>query len=117
MTTARIYATLTSLMNRVPLDAGLAIKDFWKVDADTVVFVADPSLGNILNFNIGANIDLQVPPVSWSDRPLVSKLASLESWPRRSLYRTLSGTATLIVAMKQRCCRGPILNFSQCHRW
>ena len=46
-------------------DAGLAIKDFWKVDADTVVFVADPSLGNILNFNIGANIDLQVPPVSF----------------------------------------------------
>ncbi len=47
--------------------AGLAIKDFWKVDADTVVFVADPSLGNILNFNIGANIDLQVPPVSSHD--------------------------------------------------
>ena len=46
------------------VNAGLAVKDFWNVDADTVVFVADPSLGNILNFNIGANIDLQVPPVS-----------------------------------------------------
>ena len=43
---------------------GLAIKDYWGVDANTVVFVADPNTGNILNFNVGANIDLQVPPVS-----------------------------------------------------
>ena len=44
--------------------AGLAIKDFWGVDADTVVFVADPGLGNILNFNVGENVDLMVPSVS-----------------------------------------------------
>ena len=43
--------------------AGLAIKDFWGVDGDTVVFVADPSLGNILNFNVGENVDLKVPKV------------------------------------------------------
>lgn len=48
--------------------AGLAIKDFWGVDADTVVFVADPGLGNILNFNVGENIDLMVPSVSSSPR-------------------------------------------------
>lgn len=46
--------------------AGLAIKDFWGVDADTVVFVADPGLGNILNFNVGENVDLLVPSVSFS---------------------------------------------------
>lgn len=46
------------------LAAGLAIKDFWGVDADTVVFVADPGLGNILNFNVGENVDLMVPSVS-----------------------------------------------------
>ena len=46
--------------------AGLAIKDFWGVDADTVVFVADPGLGNILNFNVGENVDLLVPSVSLS---------------------------------------------------
>lgn len=44
--------------------AGLAIRDFWGVDADTVVFVADPGLGNILNFNVGGNVDLMVPSVS-----------------------------------------------------
>jgi len=36
------------------------------VDADTVVFVADPGLGNILNFNVGGNVDLMVPSVSVS---------------------------------------------------
>ena len=44
--------------------AGSAIKEFWGVDADTVVFVADPGLGNILNFNVGGNVDLMVPSVS-----------------------------------------------------
>ncbi len=44
--------------------AGLAIRDFWGVDDDTVVFVADPSLGNILNFNVGSSIDLRIPRVS-----------------------------------------------------
>ena len=43
--------------------AGLAIRDYWGVDADTVVFVADPNTGNILNFNVGENIDLRVPRV------------------------------------------------------
>lgn len=53
--------------------AGLAIKDFWGVDGDTVVFVADPSLGNILNFNVGENIDLKVPKV-WPNMGIASML-------------------------------------------
>ena len=28
------------------------------------MFVADPGLGNILNFNVGENVDLMVPSVS-----------------------------------------------------
>ncbi len=63
----RLVVSSACLVSACAPGAGLAIKDFWKVDADTVVFVADPSLGNILNFNIGANIDLQVPPVSMND--------------------------------------------------
>jgi hypothetical protein len=35
------------------------------VDADTVVFVADPNTGNILNFNVGENVDILVPRVSY----------------------------------------------------
>ena len=37
------------------------------MDGDTVVFVADPSLGNILNFNVGENVDLKVPKVSYKE--------------------------------------------------
>lgn len=55
--------------------AGLAIKNYWAVDDNTVVFVADPSLGgNILNFNVGANVDLQVPRVSWGTGALSQSL-------------------------------------------
>ena len=39
------------------------MKDFWKPDDMTVVFVADPSLGNMLNFNVGETVDLQMPRV------------------------------------------------------
>ena len=52
---------------RLPADTpGLAIRDFWAVDADTVVFVADPNTGNILNFNVGAAVDLRVPRSFWT---------------------------------------------------
>lgn len=44
--------------------AGLAVRDYWKVDDSTVVFVADPTFGDILNFNVGQAVDLEVPRVS-----------------------------------------------------
>lgn len=54
---------LRVLAQNYPETPGLAIKDYWQVDGDTVVFVADPNTGNILNFNVGDNVDLQVPRV------------------------------------------------------
>jgi len=57
---------LRILAQAYPQTPGLAIKDYWGVDDDTVVFVADPGLGNILNFSIGANVDLEVPPNFWT---------------------------------------------------
>jgi len=57
---------LRLLCQNYPETPGLAIKDFWGVDGNTVVFVADPNTGNILNFNVGANLDLEIPSRFWS---------------------------------------------------
>lgn len=54
------------LAQNYPETPGLAIREFWGVDDDTVVLVADPTFGGILNFNVGANIDLRVPRSFWS---------------------------------------------------
>lgn len=56
---------LRVLAQNYPETPGLAVRDYWSVDDDTVVFVADPTFGGILNFNVGGNIDLKVPRV-WS---------------------------------------------------
>lgn len=69
---------LRVLAQNYPNTPGLAIKDFWKVDADTVVFVADPGLGNILNFNVGENVDLLVPSNFWPR--LASKYGVKKYW-------------------------------------
>ncbi|XP_024392565.1 thylakoid lumenal 15.0 kDa protein 2, chloroplastic [Physcomitrium patens] len=57
---------LRVLAQNYPTTPGLAVRDFWSVDDNTVVFVADPSLGNILNFNVGAGVDLSIPRSFWT---------------------------------------------------
>eukprot|EP01025_Chloroclados_australasicus_P037178 TRINITY_DN37860_c1_g1_i3.p1 TRINITY_DN37860_c1_g1~~TRINITY_DN37860_c1_g1_i3.p1 ORF type:complete len:226 (+),score=36.41 TRINITY_DN37860_c1_g1_i3:124-801(+) len=57
---------LRVLAQNYPYTPGLAIREYWQVDDDTVVFVADPTFGDILNFNVGQNIDLQIPRSFWS---------------------------------------------------
>jgi hypothetical protein len=57
---------LRVLAQAYPNTPGLAVRDYWAVDDDTVVFVADPVTGNILNFNVGKNIDLRVPRSFWN---------------------------------------------------
>ena len=57
---------LRVLAQNYPNTPGLAVRDYWKVDDNTVVFVADPTFGDMLNFNVGGNVDLSVrwPPAS-----------------------------------------------------
>ncbi|CAK9191259.1 unnamed protein product [Sphagnum troendelagicum] len=49
---------LRVLAQNYPITPGVAVCEFWHVDEKTIIFVADSSLGNILNFNVGADVDL-----------------------------------------------------------
>uniref|UniRef100_A0A7N0UUJ8 TPM domain-containing protein n=1 Tax=Kalanchoe fedtschenkoi TaxID=63787 RepID=A0A7N0UUJ8_KALFE len=69
---------LRVLAQNYPDTPGLAIKDYWQVDDRTIVFVADPTFGNILNFNVGASVDLDVPRSFWSR--LAGKYGNMFYW-------------------------------------
>lgn len=43
-----------------PQTPGLAIREYWGVDDMTIVCVVDPGFGDILNFNVGQGVDLEV---------------------------------------------------------
>lgn len=56
------------LTQRFPQTPGLAIRDYWGVDDDTVVMVADYFGGaQLLKFNVGSNVDKLLPPRFWSN--------------------------------------------------
>lgn len=57
---------LRVLAQNYPETPGLAIREFWGVDDSSIVFVADPTFGDILNFNVGQAVDLEVPRSFWS---------------------------------------------------
>lgn len=55
------------LTQRFPQTPGLAVRDYWGVDDDTVVMVADYFGGaQLLKFNVGRNIDRLLPTRFWS---------------------------------------------------
>ncbi|PIA29173.1 hypothetical protein AQUCO_06200038v1 [Aquilegia coerulea] len=72
---------LRVLAQNYPDTPGLAIKDFWQVDDRTIVFVADPTFGNILNFNVGATVDLDIPRSFWSR--LAGKYGNIFYWKEK----------------------------------
>ncbi|CAM6085466.1 unnamed protein product [Calypogeia fissa] len=69
---------LRVLAQNYPETPGLAVKNFWQVDDNTIVFVADPNMGNILNFNVGSSVDLNVPRSFWSR--LAGKYGNIFYW-------------------------------------
>ena len=77
-----------------PSTPGLAIKDYWSVDARTVVFVADPSFGNILNFNVGEEIDLDVPRTFWTK--LASRYGTSFYWKENGEGASILNTVAAI---------------------
>lgn len=86
---------LRVLAQNYPNTPGLAIKDFWKVDDNTIVFVADPSLGgNILNFNVGAAVDLNVPRSFWSR--LAGKYGNMFYWQEKGEDASIEAAVSAI---------------------
>ncbi|UPQ99485.1 thylakoid lumenal 15.0 kDa protein [Chloropicon primus] len=85
---------LRVLAQNYPETPGLAIKDFWKVDASTVVLVADPNTGNITNFNVGEDVDIQVPRNFWSK--VAGKFGNKFYWQDQGADRAIINSVNAI---------------------
>ncbi|XVE61674.1 hypothetical protein DITRI_Ditri06bG0059000 [Diplodiscus trichospermus] len=93
---------LRVLAQNYPDTPGLAIKDFWQVDDRTIVFVADPTFGNILNFNVGASVDLDIPRSFWSR--LAGKYGNMFYWKEKGEDASIEAAVMAI----SNCLREPV---------
>ncbi|CAN7037261.1 hypothetical protein IGI04_004336 [Brassica rapa subsp. trilocularis] len=93
---------LRVLAQNYPVTPGLAIKDYWQVDDSTIVFVADPTFGNILNFNVGATVDLDIPRSFWSR--LAGKYGNMFYWKEKGEDASIEAAVMAISS----CLREPV---------
>ncbi|XP_051114345.1 thylakoid lumenal 15.0 kDa protein 2, chloroplastic [Andrographis paniculata] len=93
---------LRVLAQNYPDTPGLAIRDFWSVDDNTIVFVADPTFGNILNFNVGATVDLDIPRSFWSR--LAGKYGNMFYWKEKGEDTSIESAVNAIAT----CLREPV---------
>lgn len=85
---------LRVLAQNYPITPGVAVREFWHVDDKTIIFVADPSLGNILNFNVGAGVDLSVPRNFW--KQLAGKYGNLFYWHEKGEDASIEAAVSAI---------------------
>ncbi|PKA62743.1 Thylakoid lumenal 15.0 kDa protein 2, chloroplastic [Apostasia shenzhenica] len=93
---------LRILAQNYPRTPGSAIRDFWQVDDRTIVFVADPTFGNILNFNVGTTIDLDIPRSFWSR--LAGKYGNMFYWKEKGEDASIEAAVKAISS----CLREPV---------
>ncbi|GAB2264077.1 hypothetical protein Droror1_Dr00026211 [Drosera rotundifolia] len=93
---------LRVLAQNYPETPGLAIKDYWDVDDRTIVFVADPTFGNILHFNVGAQVDLDIPHNFWSR--VEGKYGNVFYWKEKGEDASIEATVNAI----SYCLREPV---------
>ncbi|XP_065855168.1 thylakoid lumenal 15.0 kDa protein 2, chloroplastic [Euphorbia lathyris] len=93
---------LRVLAQNYPDTPGLAIRDFWQVDDRTIVFVADPTFGNILNFNVGDSVDLDIPRSFWSR--LAGKYGNMFYWKEQGEDASIESAVMAISS----CLREPV---------
>ncbi|KAK9807339.1 hypothetical protein WJX73_003143 [Symbiochloris irregularis] len=100
---------LRVLAQNYPETPGLAIKDFWGVDGMTIVFVADTNTGNLLNFNVGKDVDLLMPRNFWSR--LAGKYGNKFYWQDKGQGEAITNTVSAI----DFCAREP-MGRDQCQK-
>jgi hypothetical protein len=85
---------LRVLAQNYPITPGVAVREFWHVDDKTIIFVADPSLGNILNFSVGAGVDVSVPRNFW--KRLAGKYGNLFYWHEKGEDASIEAAVSAI---------------------
>lgn len=87
---------------------GLAVRDFWGLDHKSVLLVADPRGGNLLNFNVGRSLYDFLPRTFWvelqtrygnqffvrdhgEDRSILASLESIKTCLRQGGCRVVPG--------------------------
>ncbi|KAI8464485.1 MAG: TLP18.3, Psb32 and MOLO-1 founding proteins of phosphatase-domain-containing protein [Monoraphidium minutum] len=85
---------LRVLAQNYPETPGLAVRDYWSVDDNTVVFVADPTFANLVNINVGAGLDLEVPQSFWSR--LAGKYGNKFYWQGKGEATAITNTVSAI---------------------